>query len=182
MDALNALLVKIGRSVGGVVGTLYQAGRDSVDTVIRNVIPFMAFISFIIGLILTTGVGTWIANGISSSASSLGGLLLVSIVCAIPVLSPLLGPGAVIAQIVGTLLGVEIGKGTIPAQYALPALFAINPQVGCDFIPVGLALGEAEPETVEVGVPAVLFSRLVTGPLSVVIAYLASFGLYSSSN
>ncbi|MEN9710211.1 MAG: hypothetical protein RL441_203 [Actinomycetota bacterium] len=182
MDALNALLVKIGRSVGGVVGTLYQAGRDSVDTVIRNVIPFMAFISFIIGLILTTGVGTLIANGISSSASSLGGLLLVSVVCAIPVLSPLLGPGAVIAQIVGTLLGVEIGKGTIPAQYALPALFAINPQVGCDFIPVGLALGEAEPETVEVGVPAVLFSRLVTGPLSVVIAYLASFGLYSSSN
>ena len=33
-----------------------------------------------------------------------------------------------------------------------------------------------------VGVPAVLFSRLVTGPLSVVIAYFASFGLYSSSN
>ena len=182
IDGINALLVKIGRAVGGVVGSLYQAGRDSVDTVIRNVIPFMAFISFIIGLILTTGVGTVIANGISGLASSLGGLLAVSVVCAIPILSPLLGPGAVIAQIVGTLLGVEIGKGTIPAQYALPALFAINPQVGCDFIPVGLALGEAEPETVEVGVPAVLFSRLVTGPLSVVIAYFASFGLYSSSN
>ena len=182
MGGISAVLTKIGRSVGGVVGTLYQAGRDTVDTVIRNVIPFMAFISFIIGLILTTGVGDWIAKGIKGSASSLPGLLLISLVCALPVLSPLLGPGAVIAQIVGTLLGVEIGKGTIPAQYALPALFAINPQVGCDFIPVGLALGEAEPETVEVGVPAVLFSRLVTGPLAVVIAYFASFGLYSSSN
>jgi len=180
MSGISAMLVKIGRSVGGVVGTLYQAGRDSVDTVIRNVIPFMAFISFIIGLILTTGIGEWIAKGIKGSASSLPGLLIISIVCAIPVLSPLLGPGAVIAQIVGTLLGVEIGKGNIPAQYSLPALFAINPQVGCDFIPVGLALGEAEPSTVEVGVPAVLFSRLVTGPLSVVIAYLASFGLYSA--
>jgi PTS system glucitol/sorbitol-specific IIC component len=39
MSALNNLIVKVGRSVGGVVGTLYQAGRDSVDTVIRNVIP-----------------------------------------------------------------------------------------------------------------------------------------------
>ncbi|MEY4082535.1 MAG: hypothetical protein RLZZ389_802 [Actinomycetota bacterium] len=156
MSAINNLIVKIGRSVGGVVGTLYQAGRDAVDTTIRNVIPFMA------------------------SASTLPGLLLISVVCAIPLISPLLGPGAVIAQIVGTLLGVEIGKGNIPAQYSLPALFAINPQVGCDFIPVGLALGEAEPETVEVGVPAVLFSRLITGPLSVVIAYFASFGLYSS--
>ena len=181
MDGLTALVVKIGRAVGGVVGTLYQAGRDSVDTVIRNVIPFMAFISFIIGFILTTGIGDVIARALKGSASSLPGLLLISIVCAIPILSPLLGPGAVIAQIVGTLIGVEIGKGNIPAQYALPALFAINPQVGCDFIPVGLALGEAEPETVEVGVPAVLFSRVITGPLSVVIAYFASFGLYSAS-
>jgi len=105
-------------------------------------------------------------------------LLLISIICAIPILSPILGPGAVIAQIVGTLLGVEIGLGHIPAQYALPALFAINSQVGCDFIPVGLALGEAEPETTEIGVPAVLISRLVTGPVAVILAYFASFGLY----
>lgn len=181
MATLTSVIVKIGRGVGGVVGILYQAGRDTVDTVIRNVIPFMAFISFIIGLILTTGIGDWIAKGLKGSASSLPGLLLISIVCAIPILSPLLGPGAVIAQIVGTLLGVEIGKGNIPAQYSLPALFAINPQVGCDFIPVGLALGEAEPQTVEIGVPAVLFSRVITGPLAVVIAYFASFGLYSTS-
>jgi len=179
MDGLNKVLVTIGRGVGVVVGTLYQAGRDTIDTIIRNILPFMAFISFIIGLVLVTGVGDLIAQGIKGLAGSIVGLLIVSVVCAIPVLSPLLGPGAVIAQVVGTLLGVEIGKGTIPPQMALPALFAINPQVGCDFIPVGLALGEAEPETVEVGVPAVLFSRLITGPLSVVIAYVASFGLYS---
>lgn len=179
MDGINKVLVTIGRGVGGVVGTLYQAGRDTIDTIIRNILPFMAFIAFIIGLVLVTGVGDLIANGIKGLAGSLVGLLIVSVVCAIPVLSPLLGPGAVIAQVVGTLLGVEIGRGTIPPQMALPALFAINPQVGCDFIPVGLALGEAEPETVEVGVPAVLFSRLITGPLSVVIAYFASFGMYS---
>ena len=179
MDTINSLLNRIGRSVGGIVGALYQAGREAIDMVIRNVLPFMAFISLIIGIILATGIGKFIADRLTPLASSLPGLLAMSIICALPVLSPLLGPGAVIAQIVGTLIGVQIGQGKIPPQYSLPALFAINPQVGCDFIPVGLALGEAEEETVEVGVPAVLISRMITGPLAVVIAYVASIGMYN---
>ena len=182
LDSFNNVLVTIGRGVGGVVGTLYQAGRDAIDTIIRNILPFMAFIAVLIGIINETGIGNWLANLVAPLASSLIGLLAISVFCAIPVLSPVLGPGAVIAQVVGVLLGTRIGAGDIPPQYALPALFAINPQVGCDFIPVGLALGEAEPETVEVGVPAVLVSRLITGPLAVVIAYFASFGLYSSTS
>jgi len=173
------LIEKVGRGMGKVVGVFYQAGRDTVDQVIRNILPFMAFVSTIIGIILYTGVGDVLANVIKPMAGNLIGLLIISIVCALPFLSPLLGPGAVIAQVVGVLVGVEIGRGHIPPQLALPALFAINPQVGCDFVPVGLTLGEAKPETIEVGVPAVLLSRQITGPVAVVIAYLFSFGLYS---
>src|SRR6266568_7148595 len=178
MNVVIRTLEIVGRSVGNIVGILYQSGRDTIEQVLRNILSFMAFISILIGIILFTGIGNLIAHTISPLASNIFGLLLISIICAIPVLSPLLGPGAVIAQIVGTLLGVEIGLGHIPAQFALPALFAIDPQVGCDFIPVGLALGEAEPETTEIGVPAVLISRLITGPAAVVLAYIASIGLY----
>lgn len=177
---MTKFLEKIGRGVGKVVGVLYQAGRDSIDQVIKNVLPFMAFISMIIGIILATGVGNFLANTLAPLSSSLIGLLIMTFIVGFPVLSPLLGPGAVIAQIIGTLLGTLIGEGSIPPQMALPALFAINPQVGCDFIPVGLSLGEAEPETVEIGVPAVLFSRFITGPIAVILAWLASFGLYSA--
>lgn len=176
------VLVKVGKAVGGVVGTLYQAGRDAVDMVIKMILPFMAFIALLIGIINETGIGNLLAQFVAPLASNLIGLLAISIFCSIPILSPVLGPGAVIAQVVGVLLGTRIGEGDIPPQYALPALFAINPQVGCDFIPVGLALGEAEEETVEVGVPAVLISRMITGPLAVVIAWFASFGLYSTSS
>lgn len=179
MKGFNHFLARLGRAVGGVVGTLYQSGREAVDQVIVNILPFMAFIALIIGIILETGIGEWIANALAPLAGNIWGLLVISVICALPVLSPLLGPGAVIAQVVGTLIGSTlIATGAMSAHLALPALFAINPQVGCDFIPVGLALGEAEPETVEAGVPAVLFSRLITGPLAVVLAYLASFGLY----
>jgi PTS system glucitol/sorbitol-specific IIC component len=182
LSGVNTLIVRIGKSVGGVVGVLYQSGRDTIDTIIRNILPFMAFIAMLIGIINKSGLGDWLAHLVEPLAGNLIGLLAISIFCAIPILSPVLGPGAVIAQVVGVLLGTRIGEGDIPPQYALPALFAIDPQVGCDFIPVGLALGEAEPETVEVGVPAVLISRLITGPLSVVIAYVASLGMYQSSN
>jgi PTS system glucitol/sorbitol-specific IIC component len=171
-------LVKIGRAMGNVVGVFYQAGRETIDMVIRNILPFMAFVSTIIGIITYTGIGDWIAHVVTPLAGNLIGLIILSIICAIPILSPMLGPGAVIAQVVGVLIGVEIGKGNIPPQLALPALFAINPQVGCDFVPVGLTLGEAKPETIEVGVPAVLLSRQFTGPLAVLIAYAFSFGLY----
>lgn len=179
MQAINSVLVTIGRGVGGVVGALYQAGRDAIDQIVVNILPFMAFIALIIGIILETGIGDVLANTLSPLASDPVGLVVMSIIISIPVLSPLLGPGAVIAQVIGTLLGTQIAAGAIPPSFALPALFAINPQVGCDFIPVGLALGEAEPATVEVGVPAVLFSRMVTGPIAVILALIASVGLYS---
>lgn len=177
MKGLTKFLENIGRGVGKVVGALYQAGRDAIDQVLKNILPFMAFIAFVIGVILKTGVGDLLAKALSPLASNPIGLVIMSLIIGLPVLSPLLGPGAVIAQIIGTLLGTLFANKTLPVATALPALFAINPQVGCDFIPVGLALGEAEPETVEIGVPAVLFSRLITGPISVIIAWLCSFGL-----
>lgn len=174
----DSFLMRFSKGIGKVTGTFYQAGRDSIDMLIKNIIPFMAFVSMLIGIINYTGIGDAMAHFLSPLAGSLWGLIILAFVCTLPFLSPVLGPGSVIAQIIGVLIGTEIAKGNIPPQFALPALFAINAQVGADFIPVGLSLGEAKAETVQYGVPAVLYSRLITGVLAVIIAYVASIGMF----
>ena len=175
----SSVIQKIGMGAGKVVHTLYQAARDAVQSMITTILPFMAFVAMLIGVIQGSGFGNWFAKLLTPLAGNIFGLVALGFVCSIPLLSALLGPGAVIAQIIGTLIGVEIGKGTIPPQLALPALFAINTQCACDFIPVGLGLAEAEPETVEVGVVSVLYSRFIIGVPRVIVAWLASFGMYS---
>lgn len=177
----KSILERIGLGAGKVVSTFFQAGRNAVQMMITTIIPFMAFVSMLIGVIQASGLGKLISEGLTPLAGNGWGLLLLGFICSLPFLSPLLGPGAVIGQLIGTLIGVEIGKGNIPPQLSLPALFAINTQNACDFIPVGMGLGEALPETVEVGVPAVLYSRFLNGVPRVAIAWLASIGLYSGA-
>jgi len=100
----GSLMAKIGQFMGGIVSVFYQAGRDSINTIIRTILPFMAFVSMLIGVILGTGIGDVIANLLSPLAGNIVGLVILACICSFPFLSPFLGPGAVIAQVIGVLM------------------------------------------------------------------------------
>ena len=170
-------LAKIGLGAGKVVATFNQAARDAVQTCITTLLPFMGFVSLLIGIINGTGFGNFFSTLLQPLLGNFVGLLILGIVCSIPGLSAILGPGAVISQILGGIMGAEIAAGRISPTLALVGLFALNCHAACDFIPVGLGLAEAETETVEVGVVSVMYSRFITSWVRVLIAFVASIGL-----
>ena len=174
-------LAKIGLGAGKVVATFNQAARDAVQTAINTLLPFMAFVSMLIGIINGTGFGTFFSTLLQPLLGSIPGLLVLGIICSIPGLSAILGPGAVISQILGGIMGAEIAAGRISPSLALVGLFALNCHAACDFIPVGLGLAEAETETVEVGVVSVMYSRFITSWIRILLAVVFSFGMYAAA-
>ena len=165
-------------AISKVVSIFHQSARDAVKTCLEIILPFMGFAALFIGICRGSGLTEFIAGLIKPMGGSLPGLFITGIICSIPGLSAILGAGAVAAQMFATVIGDLIQSGGIAPAMALPALFAINCQCACDFIPVGLGMMEAKPETMQLGIPAVTLSRFATGWIRILIAVVFSIGLY----
>ncbi len=165
--------------IGKGCGLFYKASQDSVHTILHTLLPLMGFVSLLTAVVECSGMNAWIAAQLTPLSSNIFGLLLLGVLISFPLLSPILAPGAIIAQVIGTIIGTQIGNGNIAVSLALPALFAVNTQAACDFIPVGLGLAQAREDTIKVGVSSILTSRFLTSALRILIAWLFSFHLYT---
>ena len=66
-NAFIDMIASVGRAMGRVVGIFFNAGRKTIDQVVRNVLPFMAFVTMLIGIILYTGIGDILAKPMGRS-------------------------------------------------------------------------------------------------------------------
>ena len=142
----------------------------------------MGFAALFIGICRGSGLTEFLAGLMKPMSASVLGLLAIGVICSIPGLSAVLGAGATAAQVFAAVIGELIATGGIMPALALPALFAINCQCACDFIPVGLGMTEAKKETTQVGIAAVTMSRFLTGWIRILIALVFSIGLYAGAH
>ena len=165
-------------AAGKVISIFRQAASEAVRTCLEMILPFMGFAALFVGICKGSGLTGFLAGLMGPAGGSLPGLMVLGIICSLPGLSAVLGAGAAAAQIFSTVIGTLIASGSLTPAMALPALFAINCQCACDFIPVGLGMTEARPETTQVGIAAVTMSRFATGWIRILIAVAFSIGLY----
>jgi PTS system glucitol/sorbitol-specific IIC component len=173
------LLLEPAAAVSKIVSVFHQSARDAVKTCLELILPFMGFAALFIGICHGTGLTQFLAGLLKPMGTNTAGLFLTGIICSIPGLSAILGAGAVAAQMFSTVTGDLIQSGGIAPALALPALFAINCQCACDFIPVGLGMMEARPETMQLGITSVTLSRFATGWIRILVALVFSIGLYA---
>ena len=178
MNAFQKALTGLASVFSKIVLIIFESAKKAFKVVLETMIPFMIFVATLSTLILSTGLGQSIADGLASLTSSALGLLILSLIVTFPLISPIIGPGAVIASTFGTLIGGLIAAGTVPLSMALPAVYAIHQPAGADFVPIGMSLMEAEPKTIEIGVPSVLYSKFIIAPVEVGIAILVGSLLF----
>jgi PTS system glucitol/sorbitol-specific IIC component len=150
--------------------------KQTNDFFKRRILPVLKMMapSFLLGLVifmilLFTGLGDMLGDSLAALTGTIPAVLIIFAACLIPALSPVLGPGLFAAIAAGILTGEQIAAGAATPLMALPALLAIDAQIGGSFIPPGFALGVNEPETINTGVPEIVFTRLITVPAAVLL-------------
>ncbi|MCL1814718.1 MAG: hypothetical protein FWG27_02705 [Treponema sp.] len=150
---------------------LVHLGRKSLP-VLKIMAPSFILAAVIFVLLLVTGLGDVIGKELAALTGPVSAALIIFAVCFIPALSPLLGAGLLIAIAAGVFTGERIAAGAVSPFLALPALLAIDAQIGGSFIASRFTMGENDPETINAGVPGIVFTRLITIPIAVILAYL----------
>ena len=87
IDMVSNIATKFGNGFGNVTAVLFQAGRDTVDMILHTVLPFMIFVSALVGIISTSGIGDIIAHFLTPLAGTLPGLFVLSFICSMPSVS-----------------------------------------------------------------------------------------------
>ena len=112
--------VRLAALLGEMLPLLRDAARDAIQVALRDILPFMALIALLMAFAEDSTVGTALAHLLIPLVSSVWGLVLLSVICSFPFLSPLLGPGAAFTRWWGSSSGRRSGPGRCRLPWPCP--------------------------------------------------------------
>ena len=157
------------------MGSFFVKVGKKIFPVLKKMAPSALLGSVFFIALFWTGLGDIIGKELAALTGPVPALFIIFAACLIPAVSPVLGPGLLIAVAAGILTGEQIAEKAVTPVLALAALLSVDTQLGGSFIPPGLVLGENERETISAGVAGIVFTRLITVPVAVLLACLFSF-------
>jgi PTS system glucitol/sorbitol-specific IIC component len=186
-NAVKAFICKVGslpwrsipRGIAWFCKMIFRAAKRAWPTVKIALPPLITGAVIFVGMNYT-GLVRAMVGDLEPVIGFVPAMLALVLISLIPTISPLVGPGLFITILAGILTGEQIAAGAVTPFMALPAFCAIDALIGNKFIPRFFALGETTPETINAAVPAVFFTRLITIPAAVAVAYLFSFILFQN--
>lgn len=173
-EALGGVLAPAGQKGFAPVPQAVEAARAAVHRLLRDVLP-LSILGVLLGGVLLT---TWsplrlITHDVLGTAP---GLLLVSGAAALPPLARRISAASLVAQLLTITVGLGLATHAISPRFSLAALFAVNGQVGADFIPTALTLEKSDRPTANVAARAILYTRPLTSIAITAAALLWAVG------
>ena len=161
-----------------VLGVIRESAKDTIHIVLFSVLPLMLVASLFITLVKVLDLVGAFTSVFKASLGSWPGLIAVALILTLPKFASSFSAAGIVGQYLIIMLAFAIGARTIGYVWLLPALIAVNGQVGSDFLPTALGMSNTTKSVFANAIKIFPRSREITTIVMLLMALMVSLLIF----